>query len=483
MTETTNTNEQSGATGNPAGNPSSTGSTPRILVNTSARKDVSTAPGSTGSHAPVGAATSEAMPGSGTLTSEAVSTPAPAASGSMPPVVPAMPDTLEQPAMPMSPADMPPTQLYAAPGAVKSAMPDWAQNAVTGNIRETAQGQARRKAHRGDHANHAAPSQDAPTYEPPAYDAPRADQQAFPGYDSGRNSYTPSGMPYPSGAPVPQQPTPRKGVTVAPGIIIAICAVIIVLVVALVVVTLSALNSTPQPAPQTSTPVEEVDHRWDDLTWENGRAYFSENGQVTSQTGIDVSEHQGWIDWNAVSNDNIDFAYIRLGNRGYTEGVIFQDQYYEYNIDAAREAGLDLGVYFFSQAINEEEAREEAEFVLEKLGGRTLDLPIAWDHEVVADSNGRANNIDRETLTKCAQAFFEVIEAAGYDTILYGNTHDLERIDLEALGAEPVWLAEYDVDKPTPKLALTMWQYTNGATVSGVDGAVDLDIRFKNPVG
>lgn len=459
MTETTNTNEQSGATGNPAGNPSSTGSTPRILVNTSARKDVSTAPGSTGSHAPVGAATSEAMP-----------------------------DTPEQPAMPMSPADMPPTQLYAAPGAVKSAMPDWAQNAVTGNIRETAQGQARRKAHRGDHANHAAPSQDAPsydapTYEPPTYDAPRADQQAFPGYDSGRGSYTPSGMSYPSGAPVPQQPTPRKGVTVAPGIIIAICAVIIVLVVALVVVTLSALNSTSQPAPQTSTPVEEVDHRWDDLTWENGRAYFSENGQVTSQTGIDVSEHQGWIDWNAVSNDNIDFAYIRLGNRGYTEGVIFQDQYYEYNIDAAREAGLDLGVYFFSQAINEEEAREEAEFVLEKLDGRTLDLPIAWDHEVVADSNGRANNIDRKTLTKCAQAFFEVIEAAGYDTILYGNTHDLERIDLEALGSEPVWLAEYDVDKPTPKLALTMWQYTNGATVSGVDGAVDLDIRFKNPVG
>lgn len=433
MTDTLNTNEQSGK----PGNPSNTGSVPRILVNGSARESTTASnPAITGSQPPVGAQVST------------TSTPAP-------------------------PADIPPTELFAAPGAVKSSMPDWAQNAVTGNIRETSQGQARRKAARTgrtSHANHASDTaQESSSYPPPSIS-----QQDFSGY-------SPYDSPRPSVTQQPQAPR-KKGITVSPGVIIAICAVIIVLVVALVVVTLSALNNSSQSAPQTNTPVEEVDHRWDNLSWENDRAYFSENGQITSQTGIDVSDHQGWIDWNAVSNDDIDFAYIRLGNRGYTEGAIFQDQYYEYNIDSAHEAGLDVGVYFFSQAINEEEAREEAEFVLEKLNGRTLELPIAWDHEVVEDPSGRANNLDRETLTKCAQAFFEVIEAAGYDTILYGNTHDLDRIDLEALDNEPVWLAEYGVEKPTPKLDLIMWQYTNSATVSGVDGAVDLDIRFKNVV-
>lgn len=433
MSDTLHPNNQTGEDVNPSG----TGSMPRILVDGSPDSSASSVSGNTSSD------------GDGS----------PSVTGSQPPATPVTP---------VAPTELPPTELYAAPGAVKSSMPDWAQQAVTGNIRETAQGQARRK------AAHASGASAEPTYA-----APQANQQAFPGYD-------PYGIPQPQGQPQPQpqpgakpaHPTPRKGVTVSPGVIIAICAVIIVLVIALVVVTLSALNSPAPSAPTTNEVIEEIDHRWDGLVWQDGRAYFEENGQVVSETGIDVSEHQGWIDWNAVSNDNIDFAYIRLGNRGYTEGVIFQDQYYEYNIDGAKDAGLDVGVYFFSQAINEEEAREEAEFVLEKLDGRTLDLPIAWDHEVVADSSGRANNIDRETLTQCARAFFEVIEAAGYDTILYGNTHDLERIDLEALGNEPVWLAEYDVDKPTPKLDLTMWQYTNGATVSGVDGAVDLDIRF-----
>lgn len=349
-----------------------------------------------------------------------------------------------------------PTELSAEPGAVKSSMPDWAQQAVTGNVRKNTQKQ----------------TGSAYTPEQPSYDAPHTHQQVYPE----RAPYGASSQPGNHAS----QPTRRRGVTVSPGVIIAICAVIIVLVVALVVVTLSALNNVSSSSSTNVTAEEEVDHRWDGLSWKDGRAYFEENGKIVSQTGVDVSDHQGWIDWNAVSGDDIDFAYIRLGNRGYTEGAIFEDQYYEYNIDSAHDAGLDVGVYFFSQAINEEEAREEAEFVLEKLNGRTLELPIAWDHEVVEDPSGRANNIDRETLTKCAQAFFDVIEAAGYKTILYGNTHDLARIDLEALNAEPLWLAEYGVDKPTPKLDLALWQYTNGATVAGIDGAVDLDIRFTN---
>lgn len=219
---------------------------------------------------------------------------------------------------------------------------------------------------------------------------------------------------------------------------------------------------------------------WSGLVDEGGRMAYYEDGQLASQTGVDVSEHQGWIDWSAVAGDGIEFAYVRLGNRGFTEGVVSIDDYFDYNLGAATDAGLDVGVYFFSQAVTADEAREEAQFVIDQLDGHSLALPIAYDHELVSAEGARANAVDRATMTACAQAFCDAVEAAGYEAIIYGNLHDLSRYHLSQLVEYPLWLAEYDVAAPTAPLPLAMWQYTSSGTVAGIDGAVDLNLRFTN---
>ena len=167
---------------------------------------------------------------------------------------------------------------------------------------------------------------------------------------------------------------------------------------------------------------------------------------------------------------------MRVGNRGYTEGALYADTRYAENIDNATSAGLDVGAYFFSQAVSVEEAREEAEFVLRLLAGRYLALPVAYDHEPVADGAGRANNVDRETLTACARAFCERLEQGGYETMIYGNSGDMARYDRADLGGRPVWFAEYDAAEPHAQFDFAIWQYTNGGSVAGIDTAVDLNL-------
>ena len=145
-------------------------------------------------------------------------------------------------------------------------------------------------------------------------------------------------------------------------------------------------------------------------------------------------------------------------------------------------------MYFFSQATTPEEAREEARFVLDQLGGRTLQLPVAFDHEPVANAAGRANGITGSDLIACMEVFCETIEAAGYDTMVYGNRSDMARFSPldgtaqaataldDAIGGRPVWFAEYGVSTPTAPFDFAIWQYTNNGNVAGIDTAVDLNI-------
>ena len=229
-------------------------------------------------------------------------------------------------------------------------------------------------------------------------------------------------------------------------------------------------------------------YSWSNLQWNGDRLSYVQDGSVTSKLGIDVSDHQGAIDWSAVANDGIDFAIIRLGNRGYTEGGITLDETYAYNIDAAQNAGLDVGVYFFSQAITSEEAREEARFVLENLAGRALQMPVVFDHETIASSTARANSLSGDELLACTLAFCETIEAAGYDTMAYGNQADMARLspldgsvkaaeELKSrLGGRAVWFAEYNESVPTAPFDFAMWQYSNSGQVDGVPTAVDMNI-------
>ncbi len=201
---------------------------------------------------------------------------------------------------------------------------------------------------------------------------------------------------------------------------------------------------------------------------------------LKSQLGVDVSEYQGDIDWDAVAENGISFAMVRLGSRGYTEGALRTDSLYEYNLDGAAAAGLQVGAYYYSQATTVAEAIEEADLVLELLNGRALDLPIAFDHEQNPDPASRGNAVDSETLTQAALAFCQRIEAAGYKSMIYGNASDISRFDLDQLGDRLIWYAEYGSAEPGGQFDFCLWQYDSEGIVDGIDAAVDMNLRFTD---
>lgn len=210
----------------------------------------------------------------------------------------------------------------------------------------------------------------------------------------------------------------------------------------------------------------------------NGRMVYADNS-VIAYSGIDVSSHNGTIDWNAVKNDGITFAFIRVGYRGYgTSGKIGEDEMFRTNIQGALNAGLQVGVYFFSQAISPEEALEEAEFTLSLLQGYNLSYPVVFDWERYSIEDSRTYNTESEVVTACAKAFCDRIMQAGYRPMIYLNC-DLGYYDydLETLSDYDCWLAQYN-DKPTYYYHYTIWQYTKSGTVAGINGSVDLNISL-----
>lgn len=150
---------------------------------------------------------------------------------------------------------------------------------------------------------------------------------------------------------------------------------------------------------------------------ENG--FLTYQGSTPSYVGIDVSSHQGWIDWERVAAAGVDFAMIRVGYCGYTAGRINQDPYWEHNIFGALNAGLDVGVYFYSQAITETEAREEALWTLDQIAGYDITYPVVFDWERVSGPYSRTSSTPTDTVTACAKAFCQMIEEAGYIAMTY----------------------------------------------------------------
>ena len=190
--------------------------------------------------------------------------------------------------------------------------------------------------------------------------------------------------------------------------------------------------------------------------------------------GIDVSSHQGHIRWQEVADSGIQFAMIRLGYRGYDDGALHVDEKAKENLTAARAAGLKIGAYFFSQALTEAEAREEAALALQVLDGMALDLPLSYDWEHVSP-DARTGAMAPEALTACVHAFCEDVAAAGYEPMIYFN-HDLSQtlLDLDAVDRYPFWFARYaeEADFHRP---MRMWQWTDQGTVPGIDEKTDLD--------
>ena len=202
-----------------------------------------------------------------------------------------------------------------------------------------------------------------------------------------------------------------------------------------------------------------------------------EDDRYKSRLIIDVSSHNGEIDWNKVKESGVDGAMIRLGYRGYGDATIVEDECFQKNIAGAKNAGLKVGVYFFSQATTPEEAIEEAEYVTEKIWGRGVSLPVAFDMEPFM-GNERFLNHDIKSKTEMADAFLKVITKFGYEPILYGNPTWLTNdVDISKLTEYPIWLAHYTYSTEWPYM-FRMWQFTSQGRVNGISGDVDLNIIF-----
>lgn len=203
------------------------------------------------------------------------------------------------------------------------------------------------------------------------------------------------------------------------------------------------------------------------------------SADVKTTSGIDVSSFQGVIDWQRVKAAGIEFAIIRLGYRGYGNGSMNLDACFKSNIQGALNAGVKVGVYFFSQAITELEAVEEANFILANIQGYNLTYPVVFDWETINASSARTNGLDPTTLSLCAKAFYNRIASGGYTPMIY-FTRDLGyiRYDLSKLTDYKFWFAQYS---PTPSFYydFQMWQYSSTGTVDGISGNVDMNISFS----
>ena len=210
---------------------------------------------------------------------------------------------------------------------------------------------------------------------------------------------------------------------------------------------------------------------------------YNENNYLTciageSVSGIDVSYHQGDIDWEQVKASGIEFVMMRVGYRGYGEsGKLVEDTNFQANIRGASDAGLKIGVYFFSQALNLAEVEEEVDFLLERIEGWEIAMPVVYDWEYVSDE-ARTANMDARTLTDCSRHFCELVEEAGYQPMIYFNRNQAAHLlHLEELTDYPFWLAAY-TDRMGFAYKVDMWQYTDNGRVPGIEGPVDVDVLF-----
>lgn len=219
----------------------------------------------------------------------------------------------------------------------------------------------------------------------------------------------------------------------------------------------------------------------DNFTADSTFKYYSENGKAASLEGIDISSYSGDINWEKVKNSGVDFVIIRIGGRGYgKEGTLYTDDRALEYIEGAHNAGLKVGGYFFSQAINVEEAVEEADYVKSILGDIKLEFPVAYDWEIIKDEDARTDNVSAAEATNCARAFCDRIIEHGYKTMLYSPSRELYfKYDLSRLADIDIWYCEYS-DVPTFYYQFSMWQYSSTGRVDGVDADVDMNICFTN---
>ena len=195
--------------------------------------------------------------------------------------------------------------------------------------------------------------------------------------------------------------------------------------------------------------------------------------------GVDVSSYQGEIDWERVAASGFSFAMLRAGMRGYTKGGLMEDARFVSNIQGALAAGLDVGVYFFSQAVSVAEAEEEADVLLERIAGYDVRYPVVFDWESIGDAEARTDGVGSEEVTRFARAFCERVAAAGREPMVYFNLDQgYLGYRLDELTDYLFWLAEYR-EQPTFYYRYDFLQFTHRGSVDGIEGAVDLDLDMR----
>lgn len=254
----------------------------------------------------------------------------------------------------------------------------------------------------------------------------------------------------------------------------AIAAVLIIAAIVVVIVRFTAC-STAATVPQNT-------YDWSRLyTYGEFKTYVTEDGEV-GELGVDVSSHNGDIDWSAVAGDGVSFAYVRVGWRGYTEGNIHEDEQAAANIEGALAAGLECNIYFFSQAITEEEAQEEANFACDFMDEYGLKgMTVAYDLEECDVDDERIDGLTTEEYTNVALAFCEQVNKRGYQAIVYGNDGWLDgNYDLTSIATQyDLWLADYG-SQPEVSYDFVIWQYSSTASISGISGECDINLRFPS---
>ncbi|MBQ7840402.1 MAG: Ig-like domain-containing protein [Lachnospiraceae bacterium] len=216
-----------------------------------------------------------------------------------------------------------------------------------------------------------------------------------------------------------------------------------------------------------------------DQTIQGMKYSFNSDGslKVNGSMGIDISKHNGSIDWNAVKNAGVNYVIIRCGYRGSATGVLVEDPKFKTNIQGAAAAGLKVGIYFFSQAVNEVEAVEEASMAVSLIRKYNITYPVYMD---VEDANGRADGLDAGTRTAVIKAFCETVRNSGYTAGVYANkTWLTSKMNVGSLGSYKIWLAQYAAT-PTYSGRYEMWQYSCTGKISGISGNVDLNISYMS---
>lgn len=211
-----------------------------------------------------------------------------------------------------------------------------------------------------------------------------------------------------------------------------------------------------------------------------GLKRYLENGRNISYVGVDISKQTGSVNFTGLKAAGVDYVMIRLGSRGYSTGQISLDENFKDNIEGAIAEGLDVGVYFYSQAISQDEAVQEADFVIQNLEPYkgSIKYPVAFDMEFVVNDEARIDGLSREDRTGIAASFLEGVKAAGYIPMLYGDKEWLiKEIDLAKLQSYDVWLTQ-ETDIPDYPYQYAMWQYSTNSVLNGIKGDANLSICF-----